>query len=304
MTIDSVELRVRSQEYGSRTVTFALGEADEFVIEFRDPATLVVAVSNYVGSEHEGDVSLQVQKFVENQDPRRGYAHFSGSSRGGLDENGEQEFKALEPGPYEIVLSIKQDRHRTFPVSRTRIELTEGENRATVEIPPLYDLVLVTDLPKGTRFNLRAADGSRAYFGNSPPVDDEGRVSWKNLSAGEYKVQSFGGGGMNEMLVTVPTGGEVEFTPRVLNAFEVRIHNADGKLAQAGFVDGDVIFAIEGNEFESMIQMQTAVMAAMAKKEPSKLTVDRGGRTIELELQLSTLQDFENSGGNIEPTSR
>ena len=74
-------------------------------------------------------------------------------------------------------------------------------------------------------------------------------------------------------------------------------------MAKAGFRTGDLIIGIEGAEFDGMVQMQTLFAATIAKKEAS-LTVLRGGRHVELKLDMKKFQDPDGLGGEIEPTIR
>ena len=61
--------------------------------------------------------------------------------------------------------------------------------------------------------------------------------------------------------------------------------------------------ALDGKEFEDQAAMMTLFMAARTKKQ-AKLTVDRGGRQLEITIVPKKFFGGQNMGGSVDPTSR
>ena len=292
-----ITLNVSTQKFGTRSKKIERDQS-EVTIEFVEPAFLDVTINGYAGSGHEGLLKLALSK----SDSRH---HWGTSPRdNSIDENGAQTLGPREPGDYKLLLQIERKRHQSKTLSSTDVSLTSGKNSIEIDIPQLHTLTVRTPgLTKGSRVMIRSASGERSFNSNDSRVDENERIVFEELAPGEYVLQTFGPK-FGQMNVTVPAGGEVVFEPVEPNSLAVEVTSDDGVLAKSGFRDGDIIVSIDGNEFEGMIQMQSAIMGAMAKTEPSKMGVLRGGRTIELELQISKIQDPSTMGGDIEPHTR
>ena len=83
----------------------------------------------------------------------------------------------------------------------------------------------------------------------------------------------------------------------------VTITDRGGTLEAIGFRDGDLIVGIDGNEFESSMQMQIILMQSIAKAKVT-FTLERGSQRVELEVNPKDLMNPQKQGGRIEPTSR
>ena len=133
-------------------------------------------------------------------------------------------------------------------------------------------------------------------------LDVEGGVTFAGLPAGDYTLQTFGGV-FELMRVRVPYAGVLRFEPMTVNAALVTITDRGGTLEAIGFRDGDLIVGIDGNEFESSMQMQIILMQSIAKAKVT-FTLERGSQRVELEVNPKDLMNPQKQGGTIEPTSR
>lgn len=299
-----VTVQVHSSKYGSKGATRAKGDSSEITIEFQEPASLEVTVIGYEGSGYEGLLTLSIERAEtgEIREDRRHVRTYGGSSRGGIDSGGTQKFGPVEPGEYKISLALKSSRYQQQSIAEEFATLSAGDNSAGISIPALYSLTVVASGMVGNYLDLRPLqEGSRRSSRNRIKVGESGEIVFEHLPAGDYKLSDMGRSG--EMTVSVPGQSKIEYAPVQPNAMEVRVDNPDGGLAKAGFQSGDLIIGLEGAEFESMVQMRTLLMAAMAKDEAT-LTVLRGRQELELKLDMKGFQDPRGMGGDIEPTTR
>ena len=104
---------------------------------------------------------------------------------------------------------------------------------------------------------------------------------------------------------TVPSGAVV-FKETSYNALKVSVTDQEGELAKAGLADGDLVVAVNGKEFEGAMQMQMMLSGAMARGEDARLTIQRGGRTLEVTVNLKKIMmgGGGKAGGSVRPAVR
>ena len=85
-----------------------------------------------------------------------------------------------------------------------------------------------------------------------------------------------------------------------------QVTDPEGELAKAGLADGDLVVAVNGKEFEGAMQMQVMLAGTMAKDEDARLTILRGGRTLEVSVNLKKvmLGGGSKAGGSVRPAVR
>jgi hypothetical protein len=295
-------VRVSTKNYGRKEIEYERGERSEITVQFVEPATLEVTIAGYVGSGREGAVELSLAKADSGERESHG-VHSSREQK--IDAQGRQVFGPVEPGAYEIVVTAKTERFSSIPIDRIPITLRAGRNVATVGIPELYNLtVIVPDPPPRARLRLQPVPRRPGWWGTNETVNKEGRAEFSNLPAGEYKLQMSGPTMGGIMHISIPAHREVRFEPKPINALEVTIEDPEGELAKAGFQTADIIIGVNGTQFKDMFQLQSAFMGAMSKG-PATLLVSRGGRELELKLDLrKMMEDRGGMGGELEPTSR
>jgi hypothetical protein len=285
---------VTSQRFGKKEVAYVPGTDRDLSIRFEAPASLVLTVAGYAGSGFEGLVNVSLASSGDGV--RRSTRGPSPVGGGGLSPEGRLSMKPLVPGSYEVRLTVRVGEHEAVPVASAPIVLSTGENAHTVKLPPLYE-VTVEGLP-GRSATLRPKDRSWSVWGLDVK---EGQLMLRGLPAGSYVVEAMGEGHME---FRVPGPRVLKFAAKPINALLVRIEDETGALARAGFRTGDLVIGVNGKTFENMRQMQAALLGASGD-EPPRLLVRRGGRRLEIGVDLRTVfEDREAAGGRLEPATR
>lgn len=305
-----VTLKVSAADLGEKAVEIARGQADA-AVRFDTPATLEVTIAGYAGSGLEGALALSLERAEagagdESVMMRR---HFS-RSRGEddpLDAEGRQSFGPVEPGAYEVVLSVMNEGSRgryALPAERVPVRLVAGKNEIAVSLPQLHSLAVLVEKPGGISLALERFGGIEAL------ADDSRRVRFEHLPAGTYTLRFFEGDehsktyGQEQMTVTVPGPAEVRYRAQTLDAVRVDVHDPKGKLAQSGFQSGDYIIAIDGQEFESPDQMEALFMVSFSK-EDAEFTVLRGTQMLQIPYKPKEwIKGPRGMGGSVEPAAR
>jgi hypothetical protein len=177
-----------TDEYGAKTAEFT-GAEREKTIQFNAPATVKVTIPGYAGSANEGRLLLSLEK-AKDADGHSSGRMFHNSRK--ISAEGIATLGPVEAGNYEIVLSSITD-HRFGQgrtIARQPVQLQAGENTATMEMPTLYALTLSFKSNKpGDSVMLH--DGSHNDMVNTT-VDKDATVTFENLPAGKYKVETYG----------------------------------------------------------------------------------------------------------------
>jgi len=283
-------VEIRSESHGARTLSYKRGKRREFEVRFRETGTLVATMSGLAASEHAGRLSLRLNVPDADEDgPDPTSAKF--------DADGVARVGPVEVGEYELALMVRMGRHSTLTVSKQRIGISKGDTAHAMRLPTFHS-TRITGLAKDANMRIRSADGSG---GSRLEVGEDGALRIGPLPAGKYKVEQFGRDG-GEMHFTLPGPAEIPFKAAQQNALLVTVTDAEGGLAKAGFLSGDIIIGIDGVEFSGRTQMQFAFMGAMGKPEV-KMNVIRSGGTIELTVKPKQMMRGDR-GGSLEPTAR
>jgi hypothetical protein len=287
---------VKSDRFGTKEVGYQRGKIKELEVRFLAPAVLKVTVAGYVGSGQEELISVALKAIAGEEDGFRS----SGASKKPT-AAGTLELGPAEPGEYEVVVYAGKARYGGLRASATPVSLRAGQNEVTVAMPRLHSLTV--EVPGGKagetlRLRNEVAGGWSATSGT---LDDQGRATFELLPEGRYKISREAAG---EMVISIPGPGLVVFKGQVQNAILIKVTDAAGTIAKAGFMDGDLVIGIGGQEFSNMLQMQM-LFAGAATKERSTLILLRGGRRMELTVDLRGLmQGGGNRGGSFDTTSR
>lgn len=295
-------LTVRAKQFGQKKVTYDRKSTSEVTVKFSKPAFLNVVVGNYVGSGHEGKVSLSLTKSGSNQ----GHTFIHHSDQNKLDSQGRQTLGPVEPGEYDLNLAVRSGQNSNLPVERIPLALHSGDNSATISLPPLYTLVVVVNEPEpNMRIRIEPSPRRPGWWGDRQKVGEDGRCIFKQLPAGDYLLQERTNGPSmgKQMRVTVTGDMEIQFEPKEVNALSVSITDDNGYLAQSGFQSGDFVIGLDGKEFKNIMEFQMAFMAAM-QKESVKMLVLRGNSRLDITMNPKKLMARENMGGDFEPTAR
>ncbi|MCA8961090.1 MAG: hypothetical protein KDC38_11285, partial [Planctomycetes bacterium] len=260
-----VTLTVRSERFGSQVVELAPDQREVEVV-FVEPARLDVRLDGYGGHSAQGLISVTLKDAAGHEGPSMM-----------PDSEGVARFDAVTPGELTAVLRVKttSDRWSTTEIGSQAVSVTEGENETTIVLPPLYRLAVVFgELGARTHASLRGADGNMTQRWGE--IDSATKtIVFDQTPAGRYTIE-VGGGLGGQMTVDVLGDSTVDFVEDQVNALRVSVRDDAGKLAQAGFRDGDMIVALDGKPFRSSAELRLAVSGLMAQKEVTA-TVQRGG---------------------------
>lgn len=304
---------ILTEAYGEKAVEYLPGQTEPVVVRFADPATLDVTIVNYAGSGYEGSLMLTLQRAAPEE--RQGGTRTAwraqpyapvGPGRKGLSPEGSQTFGPVEPGSYDVVLSIKSAQSSFRPVERVPVTLKAGPNAAEIAIPELHSVtIVVDDAPANATLSLRPVPRT-ADFRSDQRIGKDGKAEFTRLTPGEYRIQMYGTGRLEEMRVTIPGDREVRFAPKPLNALAVTVDDPAGYLAKVGFQSGDIIVGMEGKEFQNLMEVQ-AIFFGVQGTEDVQLKVLRGGQEVTVTFQPKKAMAADGSralGGGFDAVSR
>jgi hypothetical protein len=267
-------------------------------VHFGPPATLFVTVPGFVEGDWQNRLRLQLDRAGEGMQK---YAWGGGAEPS--KDDGVAKIGPVEAGRYKLTLWLgeKNQRWQQCEVSSMELSLAAGESHVTMSIPQLYSLVV--RMPEGSdgRFNLQAI-GKANQRSRYAEVKD-GQATFNDLPPGDWKLTCSGGSNPGVMMLSIPSGGPVEYAPMNVTAARVFISDGSGLLASTGFQDGDLVTAIAGKEITSFLDLQLLQAAARLSKNLA-LTVTRGSQKVELSLESRFLNDFGRLGGSLEPAVR
>jgi hypothetical protein len=295
----TLDLTVSSTRLGSKNAAVA-PTTRSLEVRFGAPARLLASVAGFSGSGYESRLQLALERVADDGASNR--APPATSSRHGLAPDGTQPFGPVEAGAWRLSLHL-QGRH---PWQRRRVATLElllapGDNSATIALPRLSDLVVEASGRSGT-MQLQSVATEETEHAD---IDAEGRATFVGLPPGDYTLQTLGS--VFEMMqLRLPIAVVVRFEPMVVNAALVTIKDPDGVLFTQGFRDGDLIVALDGQEFESSMQLQIVLMQGIARGPEAviEFTVERGGGRVSLAVDASQLLQGQRHGGTIRPTRR
>ena len=286
----------------------ALGE--DLEVRLGAPATLNVLIANYVGSEHEGQISLQLVPRVES-DPNDPYGMMRHSSyvrhhngRPQIDDEGRATLGPVEEGSYELLVQAKSSSRRweMNQLDTIPIDLTAGENSTQITLPQLFSVTFVIEgKTEGVSLSLRKPE--ERWGRNSQQPDENGRATFDAVVAGEYVAQINGPNIAGMMKIQVPTSGEIAWAPQEINAYHVSINDEDGNYANAGLEDGDLIIGVGDIRFEEQKQLSILQLKARTEDEVT-IVVLRGGQELEITTESETFNDYQKAGGWLQPTAQ
>ena len=168
----------------------------ETEIRFAAPGSLTVAIEGYLGSPYHGRLRALLE-------PERGSTVGGGTAWAEyppLDRDGRAVFSAVQPGNYELVLTLGRTGRSVLPVSRTPVSVAAGAAEAKVAIPPLHPVRI-----RATRWvQVRRQDDPSWRVATDQP-DAEGLIVLDGLPAGDYAISR----GRDELSFSVPTTGEI-----------------------------------------------------------------------------------------------
>jgi hypothetical protein len=202
-------LTVYSSKLGRKSVEITRDQR-EVTVEFGEPAFLEVTVGGYRGSGLENQLALYMKR-VEAPGGTPGRMIWGGSSgrSRAIDSDGRQTFGPIEPGDYDILLTLNRSGRGAAKISQLQVALVVGENRATMDLPRLYSLTVETNLSPGTSIRLQSAESDSPAYRDVARVEETGSVVFEHVPAGNYKLFAYAGGRAVQMEVSIPARGSI-----------------------------------------------------------------------------------------------
>ncbi|MCU0724328.1 MAG: PDZ domain-containing protein [Planctomycetes bacterium] len=281
-------LRVKTDGLGSRKVPLP-PRGGAVTVRFAEPAWLRVEVKGLAGSEDLGYLfTLRLESTPESE------AH----EQDALDFELESPvvFGPLQPGPARLGLLLNERELASWPAV-----LASGRNELVVTAPPLHELVVQVPGRGAGDLTLRpAAGGECASWSDCD--QGEGTCRFAGLPAGRYILELADGRKEDgRMEVEVPARGVVRFEAERCDALRVAELEAEGLLGRAGLRAGDLVLAVDGEEFDNVARGRALVELA-ATRETAELRLLRDSAPLTIRVPGAALATAEPA--TFEPAAR
>ncbi|MCA8913100.1 MAG: hypothetical protein KDB82_15475 [Planctomycetes bacterium] len=262
------EIEIRSPKYGNQTVRFE--SADTAVKEARlvPPANLELTILGWADSPARKAVSWRLV-------PRGDSSFFSRELYGdpAARKTGDEKksFGPVEPGDYDVVLSLGLAHWRSADLLREPVTLKSGDNSFSVTMPELYSLTIASG---DSRVSVHSKDETISIDASDLDIKD-GTTTIPYLPAGSYTLKDRSG----EMTVSVSGPTTVEFKPKLYNCFVLALRATRGRIAALGLQDGDKLIEIDGVTLDKGDEDYPVVQGAMSKESTTWVVLRNGART-------------------------
>lgn len=278
-------LRAKSDQYGEKEVEYRKGDA-EVVIRFAEPAMLDVLVAGFTESEHAAKLAVDIVPASATPGP-------FGSHQATPDRDGCVRFGPIESGDYDLLLFVRPNAWGIFVAAKRPVTLAPGTNTLSVPMPTLHTLVVSDpDGKQGAGLTLTPEGATAGMARVRVALDSSLSARFESLPEGAYQLQRDDNTGL--MRVTVPPGGAIAFRPTPFNAMRLMVRDGDCPATEAGLKNGDLVIAVDGEEFGSVDDLGLA-LATLRTKEKATLTLLRGGSRIKVSVNG---QDLFRSGAS------
>jgi len=286
-------VQANSKSFGVKEVEFEPGATKGVEIRYSAPAIFQPTIVGAEGTAFARRLSVALTR------P-------DASDLEAIGRRGDPAIPPVEPGPYVAKLVLASgDGSLGRVIARVPVRLAAGVNPVTIRVPELHALnVRIPDAPKGAQVWASSADRpGRGDVQQSGFLSDDRVASFVELPAGNYLLQVTLSGEAREMVVRVPTGGDVAFAPTTLAGLAVRIDDDAGLMAKCGFQSGDVIVAVDGAAVDSIARVDGVFHAARGRGDVP-VEVRRGARTVTLTIDVSRFWMHGGAGGAWTPVVR
>lgn len=267
------EVQVRSRQFGLRTARYERTDSHVLEFWFVEPAVLTVTIVGF--EDHQQKDQLQVSIGA----PGSGGPSpmdFIRSGRGTAAQTAKRQFGPLEPGDYEILLSVSDDSaFNALVLERKLVKLVSGENLAELTPPELYTFTV--EIPEEyhgkSQVTVKSATDT-SYRVTQRRSDPEFVAS--NLKAGEYLIWANGVGQMSVSLPAV-NGQRVVFKPLPFNAFLV-VHRRGEAARFPPLMEGDLVIEMDGQSLENFADRTKILMDSLGRESTTWTIVRQGTR--------------------------
>jgi hypothetical protein len=295
-------LEVEAWLFGKRHVEFDTPSRETVVVRFDELAWLTVRLE---GEERAADRGL-VSMFLQNIEPSQPVGRDAEARPGGWFE-----FAPVKPGQYQIVFMLRTSTSWSggggMGFQKHPVQLGAGENQLSIPRPKLFDLtVIVRDAREATRIHLRGREkGKPGWTGiqmNNHPAQADGSFFFEAIPAGSYTLLA-DDPVEGEMEIEVAGDTRLAFDPRPYTVLRVSIADPQGSLARQGFLQNDIIVALDGKELSPGRETLRRMLRSLEGREQLVVCdVVRGGDTLRMEVDAHVLTSRD--GGWVSPGIR
>ncbi len=275
----------RSTRFGQKRIEYDPAADREVELVFSEPAWAVVTVAGYASSAWRGRVEATLVP-VDRASSGGSDSSMSDDQRR-MTPQGVARVGPVEPGRYVVYLMVMTPQSGYRQVAQSEVTLGAGETPVTMSVPELHDLVVVVD-GENLDLDLHRDPGP----GEATDFLDEGvmdgrRTTFSMMVAGRYRVRHYGEASTGEMIVDVPASGPIAFRPVAYDSLRV---DQVPDVAKGVLRQGDIVVAINGEETRGGARLRAA-MAVAQTGDTAELTVRRGGRTLDVEVTSTILEE-------------
>lgn len=291
-------VHLRTKAYGSTRVDLVEGQF-EYEVRFVEPSSLTLHVDGARASTAEAWLRAQLTQANGNG---------GGSSSTKLDRFTEEgdgdkplEFALLLPGSYELELVwCRGERGRDWnsrTLAQRTIQLSPGANHLRVEVPLLFELLVVGG--EGLVGRTVQAHGMDAVDGASiserEKFNDLGEARLADLPPGRYLLTC------DDRVAWAQVPGPPVAAPFAPPAsLVVRLQDPAGSLAAAGFQSGDQILKVQGKALgDGPSVLDVLRTLGFGSEHRVRFDVERAGMAFGLELPLASVASLNSLGGSF-----
>ena len=188
----------QSGSFGAAACEARPAAAPEAVLRFTEPGSLAVAIEGYRGSRWQGRLQATLAS------PQGAVVPVLSLSAQypTLHSEGRAVFPAVQPGEYELCLSLRSGRSTWWPIGRIPVAVGAGDTATETRLPALHAVRI-----SGVRWRVTLTrPDDPQWRANTDLPGGEGVILLDGLPAGEYKVDGDRG---QSKTFTLPGTGEV-----------------------------------------------------------------------------------------------
>lgn len=201
-----------------------------------------------------------------------------------VDRHGRAVLGPLQPCPSEIVVGVRQT---PVSIGKTVIResrvLTPGTNKVSLALPARHTVTVIAPIAfRRGDVILATREGEVSGWSDEGVDMGPGRFLFEHVPPGTYRLIHAPTGFVRE--IGVSASMMVEFSlpaPRHLAAV---IDDPQGLLSAIGFLDRDLVVAVDGRGFSSREELSSLVLAGTGAAEVV-FTIERAGERLSLPLE-------------------
>lgn len=301
---ETYSMRVTHPDYGQKNVPLTQGQM-RVDVQFDEPISIRVQVDGYANCAVKGRLRVTAKFLADGNSGREYWTGGQGDPK--VDSSGVAVLEGLVPGRYQVTLNLGTEMWNERRVASQEVDARRKNTPCNFAAPVVHDVtVIAPTLSKGTYMYMRPVtdenDGMQGRFRGrgslNAELDENLRATFRDVVPGAYTLG--GNNASDTMEVTVPCG-EIVFSPRVMDALEVRISDIEGILYVAGLRPGDRILEVVGIESTA-----NAMRNALGGNRPNIFTVVtlREGENLTFTIPSSEDTEGQSLGGSFHPTHR